>query len=129
MPSFTLEELAEMAAADEEIERDFCLTQEERRASMEEDREVRAGRLDNQARRRLAYQAGYRAANREKIAARQAEYRAANREKIAAQQAGYRAANREKIAAYQAEYYAANREKIAARRKAKREKKKGESGK
>lgn len=99
MPSFTLEELAEMAAADEEIERDFCLTREERRASMEEDREVRAGRLDNLARRRLAYQAEYRAANREKIAA------------------------------YQAEYYAANREKIAARRKAKREKKKGESGK
>lgn len=94
-----MEELAEMAAADEEIERDFCLTQEERRASMEEDREVRAGRLDNQARRRLAYQAGYYAANREKIAAQQAEYRAANREKI------------------------------AARRKAKREKKKGESGK
>ena len=99
MKEITPAELEEMRRADEEIEKDFCLTQEERRASMEEDREVRAGRLDNRARRRFAYQAEYRAANREKIAA------------------------------YQAEYRAANREKIAARRKAKREKKKGESGK
>lgn len=88
MKEITPAELEEMRRADEEIERDFCLTREERRASMEEDWEIRAGRLDNRARRRLAYQL-----------------------------------------AYQAEYYAANREKIAARRKAKREKKKGESGK
>ena len=41
----------------------------------------------------------YRAANRDKIAARVKEYRAANREKIVAREKIHRSANREKIAA------------------------------
>lgn len=99
MPGFTLEELEEMRRADEEIEKDFCLTREERRASMEEDREVRAGRLDNRAPQGAFSDACGAIHLARSRFARKAEYRAANREKI------------------------------AARRKAKREKKKGESGK
>lgn len=41
--------------------------------------------------KRAAYDAEYRARNREKIAAYEAEYRARNREKLAAQDAEYRA--------------------------------------
>ncbi len=47
----------------------------------------------------------YRAANRERDAARQATYRAANREKIAERDAAYRRANREAIRARYAAYY------------------------
>ena len=67
---------------------------------------------------RTAYQAAYRAANREKIAVKNAAHYAANREKITAHNAAYRAANREKIAARDAARYAANREKIAVKKAA-----------
>ena len=68
--------------------------------------------------KRRAYEAAYRAANRERIAAYSAAHRAANRERIAARGAAYYAANRERIAAHGAAHYAANRERIAARDKA-----------
>jgi hypothetical protein len=84
-----------------------------------------------------SYQASYRAANREKIAARDAAYKAAHPEKWAASQAAYQAtwyeahreekatsnaayhaAHREEVAATNATYYAAHREEIAAKKAA-----------
>lgn len=62
---------------------------------------------------RAAYQAAYRAANREKMAV-DAKYSAANREKIATRSAAYRAANKDRLAVSAAERYAANRESVAA---------------
>ena len=108
--TFTSKELAEMAAADAEIERSFRITSEERRRSRALDA---AGRIDaligTDRHRSAAAQKEYREANREKIAAAQKEYYEANREKIAAAQKEYREANREKYNTYMREYMAARR--------------------
>ena len=82
---FTPEELAEMAAADAEIEAEFRLTQEDLDRSRELDREAK-----------------FRALPMEK-------------QKVAAQQKAYREANREKVAEYQKAYYEANREQLRER--------------
>ena len=82
---FTPEELAEIAAADAEIEAKFRLTQEDLDRSRELDREAR-----------------FRALPMEK-------------QKVAAQQKAYREANREKVAEYQKAYYEANREQLRER--------------
>ena len=117
MLRFTEAELAEMAAADAEIDR-APLTKEEYRLSTTLDREARLQRLDNRQRSIAAYQKAYREANREEIAAYQKAYREANREEIAARQKAYqkayREANREEIAARQKAYREANREKYNA---------------
>ena len=111
---FTPEELAEMAAADAEIERSFRITSEERRRSRALDADGRCDALIGTDRHRsAAAQREYYEANREKIAAAKKEYYEANREKIADYQRKYYEANREKIADYQKEYRAANLEKIA----------------
>ena len=85
---FTLEELAEMAAADAEIEA-AALTLEDYRETDDRDREVRMERKGPKGK---------------KVAAQQKAYREANREKVAAQKKAYREANREKINAYMREY-------------------------
>ena len=82
---FTPEELAEMAAADAEIEAEFRLTQEDLDRSRELDREAK-----------------FRALPMEK-------------QKVAAQKKAYREANREKVAEYQKAYYEANREQLRKR--------------
>ena len=82
---FTPEELAEMAAADAEIEAEFRLTQEDLDRSRELDREAK-----------------FRALPMEK-------------QKVAAQQKAYYEANREKVAEYQKAYYEANREQLRER--------------
>ena len=87
--SFTPEELAEMAAADAEIEALFHLEPEDL---------TRARELD-----RLAYLEGLPPEKR-KLAAQQRAYYEANREKLAAQQRAYREANREKYNDYMREY-------------------------
>ena len=86
---FTDEELKAMRLADEEIEKSFSMTPDDRERSKALDKQARMDRLDNKGR---------------KIAAQQAAYREANREKIAAQQAAYYEANREKWNAYQRDY-------------------------
>ncbi len=110
---FTPEELAEMAAADAEIEAEFRLTQEDLDRSRELDREARFRALPMEKQKVAAQQKAYYEANREKVAEYQKAYYEANREKVAAQQKAYREANREKVAEYQKAYYAANREKVA----------------
>ena len=105
MPLFTPEELEELRRADQEIEENFQITQEEINQSRKRDRESDLESLDHHQRKIAAYQAAYREANREKIAAQKAAYREANREKIAAQKAAYYEANREKYNAYMRAYY------------------------
>ena len=107
---FTEAELEELRKADEEIEEDFTLTQEDLDFSRNLDREAKLDKLDNRGRKIAAQKAAYYEANREKIAAQKAAYREVNREKIAAQQAAYREANREKLRAYQRDYQRKRRE-------------------
>jgi hypothetical protein len=69
---FTPEELEELRRIDEEIDDDFCQTQEEIEESRRRDRSAKLDALDNKGRKIAAQQAAYREANREKIAAQQA---------------------------------------------------------
>ena len=108
---FTPEELAEMAAADSEIEATFRLEQADLDRCKAMDREIHFERLSQEKRKVAAQQKAYREANREKLAAQRKAYYEANREKVAAQQKAYREANREKVAAQQKAYREANREK------------------
>ena len=102
--TFAPEELADMAAADAEIEATFSLTNEDLQRSRELDREASLSRKDNKSRNVAEYKRAYREANREKINAYQRTYREANREKVNAYQRAYREANREKFNAYQRAY-------------------------
>ena len=94
---FTPEELAEMAAADAEIEAEFRLTQEDLDRSRELDREAKFRALPMEKQKVAAQRKAYREANREKVAAQQKAYYEANREKVAAQRKAYREANREQL--------------------------------
>ena len=91
---FTPEELAELAAFDEEVEAEFRFTQEELERSRMLDRHAVLEGKDNRARRVAAQQKAYYEANRDKVAAQQKAYTEANRDKVAAQQKAYREANR-----------------------------------
>ena len=117
MAKWSPEELAEMAAADAEIEATFQLTNEEISASRALDRKAMLDRKDHKMRKVAAQQKAWYAANRAEVRAKQKAYKAANREKIAAQQKVYRAANREKISDLQKAWYQANRERVLAKQK------------
>ena len=77
---FSEEELEELRKADEEIEKDFTLTQADIDLSRSLDREAKLDKLDNRGRKIAAQQAAYREANREKWNAYQREYRRRRRE-------------------------------------------------
>ena len=94
---FTPEELAEMVAADAEIEKEFRLTQEDLDRSRELDLEAKFQALPAEKQKLAKYQKAYYEANREKVAAQQKAYYEANREKVAAQRKAYREANREQL--------------------------------
>lgn len=72
--TFTAEELAEMAAADAEIEAEFRLTPEELEQSSELDREAKFSSLPPEKRKVAEYQKAYYEANREKRRAYMREY-------------------------------------------------------
>ena len=112
-PLFTPEELAELAAADAEIDA-APLTLEDYRETDDRDRSVRMERKGPKGKKVAAQRKAYREANREKVAAQRKAYREANREKVAAQRKAYYEANREKVAAQQKAYREANREKYNA---------------
>ena len=80
---FTPEELAEMAAADAEIEKAFRLTQEDLDRSRELDLEAKFQALPAEKQKLAAQQKAYREANREKLRERarncMREYRAKKR--------------------------------------------------
>lgn len=64
--NFTPEELAEMARADAEIERDFILTAEEAAESRELDRAAKMAQKDKKAKAVAEYQRRYYEANKAK---------------------------------------------------------------
>ena len=107
---FTDQELAEMAAADAEIEASSCLDKDDLERSSRLDRLAKLESLSPEKRKVAEYQKAYREANREKVAAQKKAYYEANREKVAERQKAYREANREKVAAQQKAYREANRE-------------------
>ena len=92
---WTSEELAEMAAADAEIEATFRLLPEDMERAREQDRLAQFEALPPE---------------RRKVAAQQKAYREANREKVAAQKKAYYEANREKYNKYMREYMRKRRE-------------------
>ena len=71
---FTPEELAEMAAADAEIEAEFRLTQEDLDRSYKLDREVKFRALPMEKQKLAARQKAYREANREQLRKRARNY-------------------------------------------------------
>lgn len=74
-PMFSPEELAEMAAADAEIEKTFRLTNEDIKRSREADKASMFDRLPPEKKKIAAKQRAYYEANREEIAAKQRAYR------------------------------------------------------
>ena len=111
--TWTAEELEEMRQADEEIERDFALTQEDLVRSRAMDREAALQRMDNRAASIAAKNRAWYAANRDKVAAQYRAWYEANRDKVAAQKRAWYAANRDKVAAKNRAYREANRGKRA----------------
>lgn len=103
MKGWTAEELAEMAAADAEIEAGFRWTNEELRAARERDAEAILERADGKTRR---------------IAEKQRAYREANKDSIAEYQRAYREANKDSLAEYKRAYYEANKASIAEKQRA-----------
>lgn len=71
---FTPEELAEIAAADAEIEAEFRLTQEDLDRSRELDREAKFRALPMEKQKVAAQQKAYREANREQLRERARNY-------------------------------------------------------
>jgi hypothetical protein len=80
---WTAAELEEMRRADEEIERDFALTQDDLDRSRALDRDAVLQGLDHKMAHIAAQQRAYREANRDKVAAQQRAYREVNRAKRA----------------------------------------------
>ena len=111
--SFTPEELAEMARADAEIERDFILTAEEAAESRELDRAAKMAQKDKKAKAVAEYQRRYREANKEAVAEYKRRYYEANKEAVAEYQRRYYEANKEAVAEYKRRYYEANKEAVA----------------
>ena len=110
-PLFTPDELAELSAADAEIDA-APLTLEDYRETDGRDRSVRMERKGPKGRKVAAQKKAYREANREKVAAQQKAWYEANREKVAAQKKAYREANREKYNTYMREYMRKRSKKI-----------------
>ena len=101
---FTPEELAEMAAADTEIEASFRLEQADFDRSRELDRQAHFDGLEPDKQRVAARKKAWYEANKDKVAAQQKAWYEANKDKVAAKQKAYREANREKYNAYMREY-------------------------
>ena len=82
-PLFSPEELAEMAAADAEIEKTFRLTNEDIKRSREADKAAMFDRLPPEKKKIAAKKRAYYEANREEIAAKQrARYHSKKQEVI-----------------------------------------------
>ena len=95
MAKFTPEELEELRRFDEELDKDFCQTQEEVVASRKRDRAAVLARMSPEKRRSAERKAAYREANKDKIAEYQAAYREANRDAYNAYMREYQRKRRE----------------------------------
>ena len=79
---FTPEELEELRRFDEELDEEFCQTQEEIEASRERDRQAKLAQLDNRARKIAENKRAYYEANREKYNKYMREYMRKRRERM-----------------------------------------------
>ena len=86
---FTPEELAEMAAADQEIEETFHLTGEDMQLSLELDKAAYRDSLPNKERDALDKRRAYRERNREKVAAQKRTWRTVHRDRYNEYMRGY----------------------------------------
>lgn len=93
---FTREELAAMAAADREIEENFCLDPEDMALSRELDRAAKLEAMTGDKRKVAARQKAYREAHKDQVAAQKKAYREAHKDQVAAQQRAYREARKRK---------------------------------
>ena len=91
---FTAAEWEEMRRADEEIEREFRLTNDDLIREREMAREIALERMPPEKRRIAEYQRAYYEANRDSIAEYQRAYYEANRNSIAAYQRWVREARK-----------------------------------
>lgn len=107
---FTPEELAELEAADAEIDASFSLTNEDIRRSREADKAAMLDRLPPEKRKAAARHRAYYERHREEIAAKARAYYEKNREKRLAYQRAYDAAHREEKAIKNRAYREAKRE-------------------
>jgi hypothetical protein len=78
MALFTKEELEAIRLADQEIEEDFYLTNEDLRHSRKLDREAQLEAMDPNKRKVAAQKKAYYEANRDKVAAQQKAWREKN---------------------------------------------------
>lgn len=88
---FTAEELEEMRRADDEIEQEFHLTNDDLIWEREMEREIALERMSPEKRRIAEYKRAYYEANRDSIAEKQRAYREANRDKYNAYMREYMA--------------------------------------
>lgn len=110
---FTPEELAEMAAADAEIEADFDgLSYYEIKASEKLDRESDLDNLPLEKRRKIDKYRKYRAVHKEEIKKRRKKHYQDHREEDLAKTKEYYFSNREAIAKRKADWYQKNKERI-----------------
>lgn len=132
--AFTLEELADMAAYDAEIEADFELTPEERKLSLALDRAAKgtdtSGSAYYQAHRaaKIAYAQDWQRRNRERASATHRAWYAKNKDRVRAYRKEYRKQNADRIRELNNAYYYRNRDTILAKAKARRDAKKAGGG-
>lgn len=86
---FSPEDLAEMAAADEEIEKTFQLTSDDIQMSLYLDRQAHRDSLPNAEKEALDKRRAYRKENREKIAAQKRTWRTVHRDRYNEYMRGY----------------------------------------
>lgn len=121
-PLFTPEELAEMAAADAEIDADFQITEEEAVTSEELDVCLATSKEEQERAKRRAYRAAhreeqraymraYKEAHREELRAYNRAYYAEHREERIEHTKCWQRKNKERVAATARAYYRKNREK------------------
>ena len=132
--AFTLEELADMAAYDAEIEASFALTSEERKLSLALDRAAKgtdtSGSAYYQAHRavRIAYAQEWRSRNRERDNANKRAWYQKNKDHVRVYQKEYFKQHANEIRERNNAYYYRNRDTILAKAKARRDAKKAEGG-
>lgn len=108
---FTREELAAMAAADREIEENFCLDPEDMALSRELDRAAKLEAMTGDKRKVAAQQKAYREAHKDQLAARKKAWYEAHKDQVAARKKAYREAHKDQLAARQKAYREARKRK------------------
>lgn len=114
---FTKEELEELRTSDQEIDRNFILTDEELARSRQLDLQARHEKLDNRAKAKTKSAKKYHEAHKQEINAKKAAWYTANRDRLVAKQREYRQDNKEKVKNGKADYFRRNADVIKAKSK------------